>query len=88
MYLGAVRSWSLATTSIPPDAARLVREFLHSTEDGQAFTADLHGRIGAPDSPLIVYRIDTRAVEERSIQQGDGGRADSFRFSFSIREQI
>lgn len=88
MYLGAVRSWSITTVSIAPDFAPLVREFLHSTEDGQPFTADLYGSLAAPDAPLIVYRTDTRAIEERTIQQGNGGRGDSFRFSFSIREQL
>lgn len=86
-YFGAKRQWNCTTVSVPPHLAPYVREFLHSTEDGQSLVADLYGTIAVPQEQVAVFRTDARTLEQRTVRVGGGGREDYFRFSFALREE-
>lgn len=64
----------------------VVREFLESVSEGETFSFDEFGSVGAPDAPIDVA-LDGKYEELRVIKHGNGGREDEFRFSFTIRER-
>jgi hypothetical protein len=83
---GRRRIWSL--TTIPyqraSEQAKLLREFLNSTDDGQAFTLDPYGVVDGDVQPLSVIREDDGYTEDK-FQEIDGVN-DYVRYSFQVRE--
>lgn len=86
MYFGTKRQWSLQTIAMDPAYELAMKEFLDSTADGHAFTADVHGSLVAPVEVVSVFRLDAAESKQRVLQVGGGGSRDWFSYSFSIRE--
>lgn len=74
------------TTGAVQGAEReIIREFLESVIGGETFLFDEFGGDGQPDRPVSMMLVGSYR-ENRVAQQGDGGRDDYFRFTFTIRE--
>lgn len=86
LYFGCKRTWQCVTRPIEYGLLPYVLEFLDSTKDRQEFTADFHGSLARPDSPITVYRTDTSSPRNRVARLGNGGRDDYRSFSFTLRE--
>ena len=76
---------AVTTAAVRGEERALVREFLESIIDGATFIFDEFGFEGQPDNPVSMMMVGTYR-EQRSVRQGDGGREDYFRFTFTIRE--
>lgn len=79
------RTWQATTAALRGDERALVREFLESVIGGEPFNFDEFGSANAPDRPVNVVLAGVFR-ETRVVRQGDGGRDDYFRFTFSMRE--
>lgn len=85
-YYGTRKVWSV--TTIPyqrsSEIAKILREFLYSTDDGQQFAFDPYGFDDNAVEPLSVIREDEGFTEEK-FQEIDGVN-DYVRYSFQVRE--
>lgn len=87
LYFGSEKVWSVTLEPVPDEESFLLREFIGSTADGQAFAFDPYGSDGAPSSRLMtVKRNDEGAKESVFMRTGDPGGADAVQFSFEVRE--
>lgn len=79
--------WRVTTQLYSRDTGiDVIREFLESVSEGETFSFDEFGLVGAPDNPIDV--VLHRAYDEKRVsKQGNGGRDDLFRFTFTIRER-
>lgn len=85
-YYGRERIWSVTLEPVSDEESLLLREFIESTADGQAFEFDPYGSEAAPRRQLTVKRNDDGAKEAVFLRTGDPGGADAVQFSFEIRE--
>ena len=76
---------AVTTAAVRGEERALIREFLESIIDGATFIFDEFGFEGQPDNPVSMMMVGTYR-EQRIVRQGDGGRKDYFRFTFTIRE--
>jgi hypothetical protein len=84
-YYGTEKIWHVTLAPINDTESELVREFLGSTADGQAFTFDPSGDADHPSRRLMtVVRADSGASEEPF--NGMGGDEDMVQFGFDIRQ--
>lgn len=79
-------TWDLSSKPFPASLLPLVREFLDSVEGGALFTADIYGRTNRPESVVTVLFVGDGYSEPRAVRFGNGGKADYFSVSFSVRE--
>lgn len=85
-YYGERRIWSFTTIPMQEQAAdtQLLMEFMRSTADGQTFTVDPYGNMGAVTAPLAMIRED-QGFTRAQFQMIDGVN-DYYQFSFKVRE--
>lgn len=85
-FYGARKIWGV--TTIPyqrsSELAKLLREFLYSTDDGQSFTLDPYGFDDNVVTSLSVIREDEGFTEDKF--QEINGVDDYVRYTFQVRE--
>jgi hypothetical protein len=87
LYFGSEKIWSVTLEPVSDEESLLLREFIGSTADGQAFTFDPYGSEASPSSRVMTAkRNDDGAKETVFLRTGDPGGTDSFQFSFEVRE--
>lgn len=75
----------ITTAAVRGGERDVTREFLESVLGGETFQFDEFGAEGQPENPISVTLVGTYR-EQRTVRQGNGGREDYFRFTFTIRE--
>lgn len=86
LYFGSEKIWSVTLEPVSDEESALLREFIESTADGQAFEFDPYGSEDSPSSRLMtVKRNDDGARESVFLRTGDPGGADLIQFSFEVR---
>lgn len=85
-YYGERLIWEVTTAPLQrtSEQAALLREFLRSTDDGQAFEFDPYGIEAAAVEPMNVIREDEGHQEERFLEID--GVNDYVRYLFRVRE--
>ena len=86
IVLRRLKKWSITTAALQGSELAAIREYLESISEGETFSFDEYGMIGAPHEPIDAV-LDGSYRESRVIKQGNGGQNDYFRFSFTIRER-
>lgn len=79
-------TWDLAAKPFPASLLPAVREFLDSVEGGAVFSADIYGRTNKPNALASVIFVGDGYSEPRVVKLGNGGVADYFTVSFTVRE--
>jgi len=86
LYFGSEKIWTVTLEPVNDEESFLLREFIESTADGQAFTFDPYGSEDNPSSRVMtVKRNDDGARETVFLRTGDPGGADCVQFSFEVR---
>lgn len=75
-------TWGVTLEPVWGSQLRLVREFLASTEGGEAFSMDLYGD---SSSPKLVKRMDD-SYDEQSFMRRGAESLDAFTISFQVLE--
>ncbi len=89
VYFRGERVWRCDTWPIARGTTAFdqMREFLDSVEGGEGFSFDPYGSVGdSPDALRTVKLTSKGYAEPRKVRRGDGGGADFFTWSFTMRE--
>jgi hypothetical protein len=78
--------WHIQTRPLSLAEARAMREFLDSAEDGQVIEFDPTYWAGSSPSDRRSAILQSRKYRERRTSRGGDQTADTFSFSFSLRE--
>lgn len=84
LYFGKVVRYDVTLLPIQGIDSALIREFLESTLDGQAFLFDPYGTPDAQREPIQCDREDEGHTEQRVTITDDPVNLDHYEYSFSI----
>lgn len=88
LYFGWTETRQVRMFPTPELEMALVREFLHSTADGQVFVFDPYGRLDQPGQPMSVVRADTGYAPRRVNVSGRPLYDDYKEISFTVRRRL